>query len=80
MRADCSDPGNRQDTQVLLDNISVNVTQILEARSRHESPLASLSVVLHSLDAHKRYAANHARDAHDGEADAWYSPRGGTSD
>jgi len=67
---DSVDNDHGQGTQESLGNGPVDVSQVLEATSMHESPLASLSAVLHSLDVHKSDAANHARGARDDEADA----------
>ncbi|KAK5936546.1 hypothetical protein PMZ80_011193, partial [Knufia obscura] len=78
--SDNVDNDHGQGTQEWLDHSPVDVTQVLEATSMHESPLASLSAVLHSLDVHQSDAAIHARDARDGEADARKSPRRGTSE
>ncbi|KAK5947741.1 hypothetical protein OHC33_011229 [Knufia fluminis] len=71
------DNDHGQATQEWLGNGPVDVSQVLEATSMHESPLASLSAVLHSLDVHKGGAVNHARD---GGADAWDSLSRGTSE
>ncbi|KAK5073425.1 hypothetical protein LTR70_010249 [Exophiala xenobiotica] len=74
------DNDHGQDTEEWLDHSPVDITQVLEATSLHVSPIACLSVVLHSLDMHKGDAVNHARDARGGGAEAEDSPTRGTGE
>ncbi|KAK5069389.1 hypothetical protein LTR51_008639 [Lithohypha guttulata] len=73
------DGGGGHDTPELQGHASVNVSHVLDATSVHESPLASLSAVLRSLDVHSRDAVHHARDARSGGAYAPASPEHSTS-
>ncbi|KAK5947992.1 hypothetical protein OHC33_010976 [Knufia fluminis] len=73
------DNDDGQDTQRMLDNNPTDVPQVVEGTFTHESPIASLSTVLRSLDVRTSDTANHARDLPEGVADASNGPSGGTS-
>ncbi|KAK5073273.1 hypothetical protein LTR51_005915 [Lithohypha guttulata] len=76
---DSIDNGGGHDTPESQGHTSVNVSHVLDAAPVHESPLASLSAVLRSLDVHSRDTVHHARDARGGGAAVSASPEHGTS-
>lgn len=74
-----NDDDNGQDTPGPLGNSVTDPSQVLDGTSVCESPMASLSAVLRSLEANTGLAGNHARHARDGEAHTPKDPSCGTS-
>lgn len=73
------DNGGGHDTPELQGHASVSVLHVLDAAPVHESPLASLTAVLRSLDVHSRDAVRNARDVRGGGANGSASPEHSTS-